>query len=285
MNYVIASIDSSPMNLPVTDAAAWVCGRLNKPLLLLHTLEKQLQHGADDLSGAIGLGAQSDLMERIAELDHERSQLALRHGRALLEAANKRAESLGLKTVETKLRHGDFIEALVDLEQQARLMVVGKAGQDHGMAHDFSAVGSHIETLIRQIHTSLLIVPHQFAPPTSFMLAYDGQETAERSLERVISGGLLAGLPCHLVMVNAKSGTQKAQFQAANDRLREAGFEVIAATLEGDTFEALDAYREQHQLGLIIMGAFSHSKIRHLFLGSNTIRMIENASVPLIILR
>jgi len=50
-------------------------------------------------------------------------------------------------------------------------------------------------------------------------------------------------------------------------------------------FETLQNYKAEHNIELLVMGAFSHSKVRHLFLGSNTLRMIERADTPLIVLR
>ena len=50
---IIASVDGSVGSLAVCEAAAWVASRLNRNLLLLHTLERRQQHGADDWSCAI----------------------------------------------------------------------------------------------------------------------------------------------------------------------------------------------------------------------------------------
>lgn len=279
---VIASIDGSVGSLAVCEAAAWVASRLERSLLLLHTIERRPQHGADDWSGTIGLGAQSELLERMAQLDQERGKLALQYGKTLLGEAESRVKAQGIEDVQSLLRHGDFVEALVELEYQARLMVVGKVGTDH--AGEFTALGSHIESLIRQVHTSILITGAQFSPPKSFMLAYDGRDTAERSLERIIKGGLLRGLPCHLVMVGQDDG-HKDKLEAANQRLLQEGYEVIPHLVEGSVTEALLDYQQAQDVGLMIMGAFSHSKVRHLFLGSNTIRMIQSSQKPLIVLR
>lgn len=283
MDYVIACIDGSVINNAVCDAAAWVGSRLNKPLYLLHTLEKQPQHGADDLSGAIGLGAQSELLDKMAQLDEQRAQLTLTYGKALLAGAEDRARSAGASEIESHLRHGDFVESLVELEPKARMMVVGKTGLDH--AGQFTALGSHIETLIRQVHTSVLIAPPHFATPTNFMLAYDGRETADKSLERVIAGGLLTGLKCHLVMVKNADEAREEKLNLAAERLTSEGFDVETALLEGPIFDTLKDYQVQQEISFLIMGAFAHSKVRRLFLGSNTIRMIEDATIPLIVLR
>ena len=125
---IIASIDGSAGSLAVCEAGAWVAARLERSLLLLHTLERRQQHGADDWSGQIGLGAQSELLERMAQLDQERGKLALQYGKTLLAEAEQRVRDRGLQQVQTLLRHGNFVEALVELEGQARLMVVGKVG-------------------------------------------------------------------------------------------------------------------------------------------------------------
>jgi len=283
MNNIIACIDGSVVRDAVCDGASWVANRLSKPLLLLHTLEKQQQHGADDLSGSIGLGAQSELLAKMAQLDQERGKLALQLGRSLLDTAATRAAANGVESVETRLRHGNFVEELVALEGEARLMVVGKTGLDHG--DQLRSIGSHIETLIRQVHTSVLIAPQTFRPPARFMLAYDGRDTANRSLDRIISGGLLTGLDCHLVMVRGNSAATEERLEAAADRLRSEGFPVTTALLDGDIYETLQSYKQDHDIDLMIMGAFAHSKVRHLFLGSNTLRMIERTDIPLIVLR
>jgi nucleotide-binding universal stress UspA family protein len=283
MDTIFACIDGSTVNNAVCDAARWASERLAKPVTLLHTLEKQAQHGADTLSGNIGLGAQIELLEQMAQLDQERARLAMQYGKSLLETAVARLGDHHSESVNTLLRHGDFVETLVELESQARLMVVGKVGLDHG--GQFSAVGSHIETLLRQVHTSVLIANQVFEPPRDFMLAYDGRDTADRSLARIIEGGLLGGLPCHLVMVKSGDRAREDKLQAAETRLKGAGFHVTTALLEGPIFETLQAYQQSQQVSLLVMGAFAHSKVRHLFLGSNTIRMLENATAPLIVLR
>jgi len=283
MDNIIACIDGSAINSAVCDAACWVASRLEKPVLLLHTLERVQRQGAGDLSGAIGLGAQTELLEKMAQLDEERAQLALRYAKALVGQYENNLRAAGCAQVDTMLRHGDFVDALVELDPQARLMVVGKSGQDH--AAQLTALGSHIETLIRQVQTSILIAPHLFSPPTNFMLAYDGRETADRSLDRVISGGLLQGLECHLVMVKNDDYATPDSLVRAQRRLEAEGYSVKASMLEGPIFDSLQEYQRAQSISLLIMGAFGHSKIRRMFLGSNTIRMIQSASIPLIVLR
>lgn len=283
MNRILACIDGSSMADAVSDAAVWAARRLDKPIVFLHTIEKSQQHGADDLSGAIGLGAQSSLLEEMARLDEQRSKLALRYGKELLAAAAAKAATAGLGGIESRQRHGDFVDALVELEDDARLMIVGRSGEGH--SGNFKALGSHIETLIRRVHTPVIIVPSEFTEPTSFMLAYDGRATADKAIERIISGGLLKGLRGHLVMVKNNEHAQQEKLENARALLSSEGFDVVTAYLDGNITEQLTQYKSQHAIDMLLMGAFAHSKVRQFFLGSNTMRMLEDSTIPLVVLR
>lgn len=283
MDKIIACIDGSVLANDVCHAGVWVSKTLNKPLMFLHTIEKQQQHGADDLTGSIGLGARSALLAEMASLDEQRGKLALQLGKDILEHVTQLAKDQGCDKVEQKQRHGDFVEALIELEEEARLIVVGRSGEGH--QQNFKALGSHIEHLIRQIHTPVLIASKDFTVPTNFMLAYDGRATADKAVERIISGGLLLGMTCHLVTIkNNESGIEE-KFEKTAQRLRDQGFEVKAEFIEGEIFASLAEYQAANKIELMVMGAFGHSKIRQLFLGSNTLRMIESSQVPLVVLR
>lgn len=274
MDKIIACIDGSVLANDVCHAGVWVSKALSKPLMFLHTIERQQQHGADDLTGAIGLGARSALLAEMASLDEQRGKVALQLSKGLLEHIVQLANDQDCELVEQKQRHGDFVDALIELEKEARLIVVGRSGEGH--QQDFKALGSHIEHLIRQVHTPVLIATKKFAAPTNFMLAYDGRATADKAVERIISGGLLHGMTCHLVTIKNNESEIEQKFQQTAQRLREQGFDVKAEFIEGEIFASLDDYKMRNNIELIVMGAFGHSKIRQFFLGSNTLRTIES---------
>ncbi len=71
MTKIITCVDGSAISSAVTEAAVWISKKLNKSILFLHTLEKEQQHGADDYTGAIGLGARTALLEEMTNLDHQ----------------------------------------------------------------------------------------------------------------------------------------------------------------------------------------------------------------------
>ncbi|MFX8930046.1 universal stress protein, partial [Acinetobacter baumannii] len=49
--------------------------------------------------------------------------------------------------------------------------------------------------------------------------------------------------------------------------------------------KAIINYAEQHQIDLIVVGAYGHSKIRQFFIGSTTTKVITSANKPVLLLR
>jgi len=283
MTKIITCVDGSAMTTAVTNAAIWASNKLTKPILFLHTIEKEQQHGADNYSGAIGLGARSALLQEMTKLDEQRGKLALKLGKELLERVASQAQTSVVQQVESMQRHGELADAIVDMEDKTRLIVIGRSGKGH--EDDYSALGSNIETLLRKATHPVVIIPDTFSEPTSFMVAYDGRQTADNALQRVIDGGLLHGLHCHLVSVKNNEPDLKEKFLAAQKKLEEKGFTVTPSFVEGNIFDALMEYKQKHDIGLIVMGAFGHSKLRQFFLGSNTMKMLERSKVPMVVLR
>jgi len=283
MNNIITCVDSSTYVDDVCNAGIWAAKKLDKTLLFLHAIEKINTPVVENLSGSIGLGAQASLLEEMSSLDAQRSKIALTVGKEILEQACELATSKGCAMVDKTQRHGDITEAICDLEDDARFIVLGRSGKKHGK--NFKALGSHIEQIVRQVNTPVLIANKGFQKPENFMLAYDGRETADKAVKRIIEGGLLHNLTCHLVTVNNKQSNIAEKFEQTKALLIENGFNVKASFLDGAIYDALMDYKVDNKIEMLVMGAFSSSKIAQVFLGSNTLKMMENTHLPMVILR
>ena len=283
MQNILACIDESTWSTSVQDAAIWAAGKINSPLLFLHSIEKQQVPDSNDLSGAIGLGARSKLLSEIATLDQLRAKAALQLGKELLETAELKAREAGCSPVETVQRHGEFIDNLLTLESTARLVIIGHSGTHTDKKT--IVLGTQVESLLRQINTPVLITPHDFIQPQSFMLAYDGRETTDLALQRILASDLLRGLHCHLVTIKNKQADQEDKFARAAARLTEGGFSVTATFLEGDISTQLLDYQQANAIDMLLMGAFSGTRLRQFFVGSNTLKMLENSNLPILVIK
>ena len=280
---VMACIDASPYAEAVCDYSVWAANRLNAPLSVLHILDKAQHTNTPDLSGTIGLGSQEILLEQLAELDEKHAKLALERGRLILDAAKARAEAAGVFEVDERLRHGHFVTSLLELEDEIRLLVLGKRGFSSADAH--GQLGMHVEGLIRSMQKPVLLTQQHFVEPNSLLMAYDGSETATKSLNMLAESPLCKGLPCHLVMAGADVEAARAQLEQAAEKLRSEGFEVTVAIVAGEPDVVLNQYQQDHNIGLLVMGAYGHSRIRQFFLGSTTTAMISKAKCSLLVLR
>ncbi|MDX1634118.1 MAG: universal stress protein [Marinobacter sp.] len=281
--HVVACIDGSEAALAVCDYSAWASRRMEAPLMLLHVLDEEKYPARTDMSGNIGLGSREHLQEELVNLDQERNKLALKHGHLLLDEAEQRVMAAGAEKPAKRQRHDDLAGSLVDLEPESRLFVMGLHGESSAAAGRH--VGSQLETVIRSVHRPVFLVPDDFTPPRSAMLAFDGSPTAFRSIELLAGTPVFSGMPLHLVMIGSDTDEHRAQLERAKAALDSHGMDIHMAIRDGDVEQALHAYQEEHDIDVLIMGAYGHSRIRQFLVGSTTTKMLETAKKPLVILR
>jgi nucleotide-binding universal stress UspA family protein len=283
MSQVIACIDGSSITLAVCDYAAWASRRMDAPLDFLHVLGRSEYPVPTDLSGNIGLGSREHLLQELAELDEKRGRVALEQGRLMLEAAKERAIVDGVPNPTSRQRHGELVDTLLEFQSDIRLLVMGRQGEHGDSAGEH--IGSHLENVVRTLHRPILVVPADYSEPKRILVAFDGSATTRKAVEMVAASPLFRSLPCHVVMVGADKAEAHEQLEWARATLAKAGFEVTASLRSGQVEEVLCAYRNEHQIDLIVMGAYGHSKIREFLVGSTTTKLIRQAKIPLLLLR
>ncbi|MCG8383566.1 MAG: universal stress protein [Gammaproteobacteria bacterium] len=282
-NYVFACIDGSHFTESVCDYAAWIANTLDAPLKLFHTIGQPQRAAVSDLSGAIGLGASEELLNELTEVEQHRSQLLVKKGNLMLQAAKQRVEAADVKEIELRQQKGSLSESLVDLEEHMRVLIIGIRGTRHERQQQ--GLGTQLETVIRAIHQPILVVNNDFKPPQKVMLAYDGGKGSKKALEIVTASPLSQHVPCHLVHVGDKANRSEHILDEAAQQLRTAGVDTTVAQLTGKAEDALVTYQLEHDIDLTVMGAFSHTRVRDFILGSFTAKMLERTQRPLFLLR
>ncbi len=284
---ILACIDASPFATSVCDHTAWAAGRLAAPVTLLHAIDHRRAAGPADFTGAIGLGSQEALLDALAAHDHEAGKLALERSRHLLDAARLRVAATHQETPEAPVKqvqvHGHLVDELVALEPDIRLVVLGRRGEGAGGAEEH--LGSHLERIVRALHRPILVVPQTFTPPTQVMLAFDDGASAQNAIRILMRGPLFAGLTCHVVTAGDPAGPMAPRHAWAMEQLASAGLDVRGHLVAGDAETVLADYQRDHAIDLVVMGAYGHSRIRHLLVGSTTTAMIRRTPVAVLLLR
>ncbi|MEM1434884.1 MAG: universal stress protein [Pseudomonadota bacterium] len=284
MAHLIAAIDGSAYSESVCDHAAWAARRLSYPVTVMHVLgRRDVASAPADLSGSIGLGARSELLEELAELDAQKSRLALKRGRAILDDAKARLEAAGVTTVDARLRHGELVETLSALEADAELLVIGKRGEAADFTRDH--LGSNLERVVRSTARIVLVASRSCQPIARVLIAFDGGPSALKAVNHLATSPLFAGLHCHLLTVGTASESDRRDLEGAAALLREQGLSASHDLVPGQPEQVIGETAERDQFDLLVMGAYGHSRIRNLIIGSTTSEMLRKSRIPVLLFR
>lgn len=282
---VLACIDSSDYAISVCDHAVWAAQQLSLPVEVLHVLEKHPFDPviAPDRSGRLGVDTREALLAQIVELDEQRNRLEQEAGRLILDEAAAEVRSRGVETVTQRLAHGEPVDILPEYEDDARLIVLGKRGE--GVDHAESHLGSNLERVIRASSRPVIVASQTYEPIERFLIAYDGSPNSERVIDFLIAEPLLQGAEGNIVMIGTGTSTEIQKLTDAANRLREAGYTVTEYLEQGDPETVIPRLIASEQINMLVMGAYGHSRIRSLLIGSTTTTLLRTSAVPVLVVR
>ena len=278
MNRVIACIDSSPCIEAVAEAAAWVAKQTQRELVLLQILDYYpASYHLGEISGVIGFESNAMLLKELAELEQKQSELALDYSNNLLKHISELIEKrYGLTSTKIQEK-GDFLEQSFNILKENDVVIIGRVGER--AVEKNKPIGSNVENFIRGANCTVIAVGENFEAPRRFILAYEYSPTCQKMLQRIAQSDLLKTLQCHLLYV----GDHPEMLTEPEKYLKDAGIEVVPVYRYGDVAQNILEYQAEHKIQLIVLGAFSHSKIHQFFLGSITTTIFRNANVPLLV--
>jgi nucleotide-binding universal stress UspA family protein len=183
-------------------------------------------------------------------------------------------------------RTGPIVDVFEEFKKNATgldLIILGKRGENLDPAN--GSLGSTLERVLRASACPCLIVPNKFQAPRKVLIAYDNSEPVNRALHFVERNSFFGDCEIHILTVNP-SDTTRDEFDRVCDILRNvAKLNVIACERAGEVIDAIDGYVRENDINLLIIGAYSHSAIRHFFVGSSTLEIIRCSNIPIVAFR
>ncbi|MEO1909703.1 MAG: universal stress protein [Paracoccus sp. (in: a-proteobacteria)] len=282
-NKILALVDGSAYSESVCHHTAWIAGRLSASVDVMHVLGRRETGAGQNLSGALTLGARSALLAELSAADETRARLAQTKGRAILEDAQKILEADGTGPVVSHLRKGDLLEAVREVEPDLRAIVIGKRGEgaDFATGH----LGSNLERIVRASKVPVVVASRSFKPITKVLVAFDGSASAMKAIERMSKSPVFEGLEITVLYVDNGSGRIGSRMDDAVAALEAAGLTATARTIKGEPDEALQQIVATEGFDLLVMGAYGHSRIRSLIIGSTTTAMVQAVKIPVLLYR
>lgn len=285
MTKIAVYIDASSYAHSVCDHAAWVAARMGADVEVLHVLGRRDMHAnGGDLSGALDVDARDTLLAELSALDEQKAKLAQKRGRLILEQAKKRLEDAGVANVTTKLRIGDLVETVQEQETNSDLIVIGKRGEAGAFASQH--LGSNLERVARASSKPVLVASRAFKPIERVLIAYDAGVSVTRAINFLTGAGTgFVGLKLNLLKVGACTDDATARVDEAAQQLRSAGHDVQTRIVAGQAETVIAEAVSDEGFDLLVMGAYGHSRIRTLMIGSTTTELMRLCRIPVVLFR
>ncbi len=283
MKKILVCIDGSPYADNICLNAAWAAKRMGVQVDLLHVLRRNSEYQAPaNHTGAIGVDSRSELLEELTKVDEDRGRLDQKKGKIILEHGAKVLRDAGVETIDLLHRRGSLVETIQEIEAEYEMIFMGKRGEHADLDSIF--LGSNLEKVARAIHKPLFVVSSVIRPIKKFLIAYDAKDSVQKAIESVLSSEMLKGLECHLLAVEHTQGD--VDVSVAEKKLKSAGYNVTATTRQSThPDEILSTYVVNEGIDLLVTGAYSHSRMRSMLLGSTTANLIKACKVPLLLFR
>ena len=284
MPKMLAFIDGSVYSDSVCDYVIWAAAGDQFDVSLFNVIEEAYHVDAPtNFSGNLAAEAKNKLLAELSELDQKRSKLAQKKGRLVLDLARDRLIAGGLNNVDVHLRNGDFVETVTEFQDGSDLIVIGKRGE----AADFAKLhlGSNLERLIRSTNRPVLVASRSFRPIKRVLVAFDGGRSSYGAIDYIASNKSYAQLECHIVVVGQDGSRGHKQSIHAENLLKKAGINYTVFFERGEAEKVISGHVDMHNVDLLVMGAYGHSRIRNLMIGSTTTQMIRSCLVPVLLFR
>jgi len=281
MKRILVCTDGSSYGQVCCQYGAWLAGRTGAAIELLYVTDlRQFEVPlVADLSGSLGVQPYQAILGQLQELEKKKAAVVLE------EAERTIRESGHAGVIDSQHKTGLLVDCLVDQEERADIVLLGKRGENANFATEH--LGSAMERVVRASKKPCLVTSRAFKPVSRLLLAYDGGASARKAAEFLATSSAMRGLELHLVTVAGPFDPDTAlkHLHEAESIVRRGGFKPVCQMLHGTPEDQISAYVSGNDINLLVMGAYGHSRIRHLIIGSTTAEMIRTCRVPVLLFR
>jgi nucleotide-binding universal stress UspA family protein len=283
---ILLCTDGSLYSQVSYDYAAWLAKRTEVDIEVLYVTDRRKEEAVrmPDFSGSIGIGSYQQLLDKLVTLESDRAKINHKRAKYILQQAQSFFSTKEVTNVKLTHETGFLVDLFHKLETNADLIILGKRGETAKFASEH--LGANMERIVRASHKPCLVTPREYRPINKVLLAYDGGKSASKALDYLTRNPFSEDLELHIITV-AKSDRALAQkrLQTAQNTAVAASLKPICQLLEGEPEVQMQKYVEEQNIDFLIMGAYGHSRIRHLVIGSTTAQMLRSSHIPVLLFR
>lgn len=232
-----------------------------------------------DLSGSLGIQPFEGMVTHLQEVEEQKAEFVKNSALSIFEA-------VGLSDrVQFHHETGLLVDAIDAYAARADLVLLGKRGENVNFATKH--LGSMLERVVRSASKPCLVTPRKFRPIDHVAVAYDGSPSCKEALEFMSKVELFSAFNLQLIVVNEGRLEDEAAKLLAEAEVMLNRFSLYPAcqVLNGVAETAIADYVKQTKVDLLVAGAYGHTRIRELLIGSTTTALLRNCHVPVLCFR
>lgn len=232
-----------------------------------------------DLSGSLGIQPFEGMVTHLQEVEEQKAEFVKNSALSIFEA-------VGLSDrVQFHHETGLLVDAIDAYAARADLVLLGKRGENVNFATKH--LGSMLERVVRSASKPCFVTPRKFRPIDHVAVAYDGSPSCKEALEFMSKVELFSAFNLQLIVVNEGRLEDEAAKLLAEAEVMLNRFSLYPAcqVLNGVAETAIADYVKQTKVDLLVAGAYGHTRIRELLIGSTTTALLRNCHVPVLCFR
>lgn len=273
---IVLCADASAYSSVACRYAAWLSKRMGKPIegLYVSSIWNYDMPFLLDLGGSLGASPYQAAVVRLEELEKEKAEL-------IHQAMVKSLDDAGVSQFEFSHQTGMLVDSLKQLEEENKvgLIVMGKRGENANMAKGH--LGGNLERVARTVKVPCFVANRKYCEIKRVVLAYDDGPSSRNAVKWLLEHRFLSDLDVHVVSVNEETtrNTGTLALEAARQQLEAAGVHAKYQLLTGQVAHEISEYVTHNDTDLLITGAYGHSRIRELFIGSTTTELMRKCRI------
>lgn len=274
---MLVALDGSEQARAAAAGAIWLAQRLDATLVGLHVIDVVSIEGSflHDISGSLGFEPYLDFSSKMQEALEAR-------GKALLEDFAAGCQRRDVRA-ETAITTGIVANQICHRARTADLVVMGHRGVNARFSTGL--LGSTAESVTRKSPRPVLVSPGAFEEIQKPLLAYDGSERGSAALHAAAEFCRYLELPLTVIHVSRDQAAGATVLDEANRYLAAYGLQVTSELVAGPPHDLIVETLRERDFDLLFIGAFGHSRIVEMVLGSTTEFVLRNSPVPVFLSR
>jgi nucleotide-binding universal stress UspA family protein len=274
---IVVALDGSEHAQAAIAHGTWLAERFHATLIGLHVIDIVSIEGSffHDISGSLGFEPYLDFSSKMREALQER-------GKVLLEAFAERCRTRGLR-FETALAMGIVANEICDRARTADLVVMGHRGVNERFSTGL--LGSTTESVARKSPRPVLVCPMRAEEIRNPLLAYDGSQRSSAAMHAAADFSVSLDLPLTVIHVTRDEAGGARVLDEATRYLQAYNLRLGHELLLGQPHQRIIDFMRDRAFDLLFIGAYGHSRIIEMVLGSTTEFVLRNSPAAVFLSR